>query len=169
MLKMSPWPNHRTCDYRERHVTVVSMQASFHVFHFLFPLQWRWTPKEGLVHFIWQRVDMGDRWGKFYCEAWTPTYLYKGHSQLLDQAWGMACCISGLFNFAIAMLQQPCLRYASPTVFHFSQMLLRGQQWQNSAWMLRETLDSIDHKDRLLVIKSFVNTLVGSYNMETLE
>jgi len=42
------------CDYSERHVTVVSMQASFHVFHFLFPLQWRWTPKEGLAHFIWQ-------------------------------------------------------------------------------------------------------------------
>jgi len=77
------------------------------------------------------------------CEAWTPTNSYKGHSQLLGQAWGMVCCIRGLFDFAIAMLQQPCLRYASPIVFHFSRMLLRRQQWQNSAWMLRETLNGI--------------------------
>ena len=32
---------HLMCDYSESHVTEVSMQASFHVFHFLFPLQWR--------------------------------------------------------------------------------------------------------------------------------
>jgi len=83
------------CDYSERHVTVVSMQASFHVFHALpVPTAVEVNTKGRPSTFYPAKGSHGGStyrahdniFCKFYREAWIPTYLYKGHSQVLDQA-----------------------------------------------------------------------------------